>query len=252
MRQLFSYIIVLGILICASCQDDGISFDDEQHNPQDTDTWFSEYDTSGSVGGHYYVDLGLSVLWSTSNIGASNPLMSGSYFAWGETAPKDSYTWETYSFSDKDDNLLKYNYDKKYSKDGLVDSIYTLKPEDDAAVQNWGQGWRMPTAAEFEELRNQCNWEWVSSVGMNYYKVTGPNGKSIIFPACGCIKDRERIMYALNGCLWTSNLSINIPQHGYELTQYATGYWMGSADRFYGEPIRPVIKAQDIKKPSKN
>lgn len=254
MKKYLQYIIVLAIVWFAACEDDGISFSEEQYNGNGNDLWnVVNYDTSGTVGGHYYVDLGLSVMWATANIGASNPMMPGSYFAWGETVPKDSYTWDTYIHCSPSHKLTKYCFKKESGEDWFVDSLYTLLPEDDAAVQNWGKGWRMPTNDEFEELRSEkCHWEWISGDGINYYKVTGPNGKSILLPACGSIKDRERIMYALNGCIWSSSLSQSTPEHAYELTQYATGYWKGSVDRFYGEPIRPVIDSKEITNPSKH
>lgn len=50
---------------------------------------------------HEYVDLGLSVLWATCNIGAATPEEYGNYFAWGETATKDSYTEENYVYAEK-------------------------------------------------------------------------------------------------------------------------------------------------------
>ncbi|MBR4828363.1 MAG: hypothetical protein IKZ92_00985 [Muribaculaceae bacterium] len=47
---------------------------------------------------HEYVDLGLpsGTLWATMNIGANAPEEFGDYFAWGETEPKDDYSWTTY------------------------------------------------------------------------------------------------------------------------------------------------------------
>lgn len=44
--------------------------------------------------GHEYVDLGLSVKWATCNIGAEKPEDYGAYFAWGETTPKDNFSWD--------------------------------------------------------------------------------------------------------------------------------------------------------------
>lgn len=41
---------------------------------------------TGSISGHDYVDLGLSVKWATCKVGASSPSGYGSYFAWGETS----------------------------------------------------------------------------------------------------------------------------------------------------------------------
>ena len=242
MKKLY-YILILTLLVAViSCGDDGISFSNPDSGSNNGQYINVNYDTSGSVGGHYYVDLGLSVMWATCNIGASTALMSGSYFAWGEVTPKESYSWETYIHCDKDNKFTKYCYKKESGSNELVDSLYTLQPEDDAAVQNWGNGWRMPTDAEFEELRTKCHWEWVSGIGVYYYKVTGSTGKSIMIPACGSMKDRIVHSPNSNGCLWTSNISNNKTEHACELTLYATGFWKGSVDRFYGEPIRPVIE----------
>ena len=36
--------------------------------------------------GHEWVDLGLSVYWSTCNLGAKSPEQYGDYYAWGEAA----------------------------------------------------------------------------------------------------------------------------------------------------------------------
>ena len=49
--------------------------------------------TAGKV-----IDLGLSVLWSSCNLGASSPEEYGGYFAWGETKSKTSFTTSNYSF----------------------------------------------------------------------------------------------------------------------------------------------------------
>ena len=42
------------------------------------------------------VDLGLSVKWSSVNVGASAPEDYGNYYAWGETTTKTDYSWATY------------------------------------------------------------------------------------------------------------------------------------------------------------
>lgn len=44
------------------------------------------------------VDLGLSVLWASHNIGAAVPEDFGWYLAWGETSEKDEYSFENYKF----------------------------------------------------------------------------------------------------------------------------------------------------------
>ena len=47
------------------------------------------------------------------------------------------------------------------------------------AVSRFGN--RLPTRTHLEELKNKCQWTWTGSG----YKVTGPNGNSIVLPAAG-------------------------------------------------------------------
>ena len=49
------------------------------------------------------------------------------------------------------------------SSGGTVDNKTTLDLEDDAATQNWGGAWRMPTHTEMAELLNNCYLVWTSS-----------------------------------------------------------------------------------------
>ncbi len=82
----------------------------------------------------------------------------GSYYAWGETAPKNDYSWSTY-FDTEDDGstFLKYNLDEGGKT--------VLDPEDDAASVALGGDWRMPSRAEQDELRSNCYWVWTSTYG---------------------------------------------------------------------------------------
>lgn len=121
----------------------------------------------GRLNGHEWVDLGLSVLWATSNVGASSPSDYGDYYAWGETKTKSSYT---------EGNSKTYN---------VVMPDISGEPKYDAATANWGEGWRMPTDEELVELIDKCDWQWTTQGGHNGYKVTGPNGNSIFLPAAG-------------------------------------------------------------------
>ena len=49
----------------------------------------------------------------------------------------------------------------------------------DEAVSQFG--YRLPTKQQWEELKAECQWSWNGSG----YKVTGPNGNSIVLPASG-------------------------------------------------------------------
>ena len=119
------------------------------------------------------VDLGLSVYWASCNLGASKPEETGDYYAWGETAPKEKYTEDNYSY---------YNS----STTEYIDIGSEISgTEYDAAHINLGGGWRMPTKVEMQELISKCTWEWTQINGVNGYQVTGPSGKSIFLPAAG-------------------------------------------------------------------
>lgn len=87
------------------------------------------YDTNG----YDYVDMGEAGIWATCNIGASKPEEAGLYFAWGETEPKETYSWDNYKFG-TENNITKYN-----DEDGLTE----LQLEDDAAHANMGGDWRI-------------------------------------------------------------------------------------------------------------
>jgi hypothetical protein len=49
----------------------------------------------------------------------------------------------------------------------------------DNAVSKFGN--KLPTKEQLEELKNECEWTWTG----NSYKVTGPNGESIMLPVAG-------------------------------------------------------------------
>lgn len=106
------------------------------------------------------VDLGLSVLWATCNVGATTAVDYGDCFAWGETqgylSGKTDFAWENYSMSPSGviSDLSKYTG---------TDGKEVLEPEDDAAHVNWLGDWRMPTVAEMKELADSCYWVWASS-----------------------------------------------------------------------------------------
>jgi hypothetical protein len=146
-----------------------------------------------------YVDLGLSVKWATFNVGASKPEDYGDYFAWGETEPKEEYTWATYKWGTSG-KLTKYN---------TTDGKTILDPEDDAAYVNWGDKWRMPTDAERDELVENCTWTWTTQNSINGYKVTGPNGNSIFLPAGGYKGSGPDYPMGEDGLYWLGNVYKN-------------------------------------------
>lgn len=186
-----------------------------------------DYKKSGKHRGHEYVDLGLSVRWATCNIGANSLEEYGDYFAWGEVETKETYDSCTYK------HVLE-----RYGDISGNNKIYMLR-KFDAAAQNWGGNWRMPTHEEFMELCNWCQWKKISVNGVNGYKVTGPSGKSIFLPSAGYMRGNEHIGASLNGNYW-SNTS-------YAHTDVAIYCYFDSSLKFYwknyvyeGCSVRPV------------
>ncbi len=194
---------------------------------------------------HEYVDLGLpsGTLWATCNVGANSPEQYGDYFAWGETVPKEVYTWETYKWCNGTwDSLTKYNFQNYY---GTVDNKNELEPADDAAQANWGLSWQMPTKAQQDELHEHCNWQWTTMNGVNGYLGTGPSGKTLFLPAAG-YKDGTRIVSEGEfGYYWSHSL-----YYGMSLYAYNHLFFSGSSpgwdkqERSFGLSIRPVRVAQ--------
>lgn len=195
-----------------------------------------------------YVDLGLpsGTLWATCNVGAQNPWDYGDYFAWGETRPKDNYVFGTYKYVNSDsDELTKYCNHSSYGYNGFTDNLTVLQPEDDAATANLGKDWRMPTQAEFQELYDNCDWEWTSN-----YNGTGVSGRivksritstSIFLPAAGCRGVLDLNDAGSYGRYWSSSLNTGGSYNGRNLYfgsgDVNPGNWDG---RPCGQSVRPV------------
>ena len=155
------------------------------------------------------IDLGLpsGTKWASRNVGAGSPTDYGSYFAWGETTPKESYNWANYKYYNwSDRSLTKYCTSSSY---GTVDNKTTLDLEDDAAHANWGGDWRMPTHEESSELVDKCQWLRVIINGVLGKKCIGPNGNSIFFPASGVRFDDGLCYKGVDGQYWQSECGDN-------------------------------------------
>lgn len=75
--------------------------------------------------------------------------------------------------------------------DGIVDSLSTLLPEDDAATVNWGSEWRMPTFEELSELWRYCDRSLTEQNGVFGAKFTAKNGNSIFFQLLALVRVRN-------------------------------------------------------------
>lgn len=155
------------------------------------------------------VDLGLSIKWATCNVGATSPEQYGKYFQWGDTVgyegdeAKAHSTWSTAPF-----NNGSSSYDSSYfaSVSGTVCPNGVLAAQYDAATAAYGEGYRMPTEAECDELIVNTTSTWETVNGVNGRKFTASNGNYIFIPAAGyCINDSFRNVSS-SGCAWALNL----------------------------------------------
>lgn len=187
---------------------------------------------TGINNGHKYVDLGLSVLWSITDLGAEIPESHGIMYAWGDSKKKTEYKWINYKFcrvgvsdpllSNKDgQDFLKY---KGETNDGLSKLLF----EDDVARSIWGGLWRIPTKDEWYELLSKCTIYGSYYNGQDGCIVTGPNGTSIFLPVSH---------------YWSSSLpeTYSAPLWAIDADVTNDNIRLGITERCIGLPIRPVI-----------
>ena len=196
---------------------------------------------------HEYVDLGLSVKWATCNVGAANPEEVGGLFAWGETITKTEYSYSTYKYSV---DGVRGNYTKYCNEDNKT----VLDLEDDVAHVKWGGNWRMPTSAEMDELRRECNWTWTTENGVKGFRVSGKKEgfeENSIFLPVNMFNDSVAVttqhQYPEYGVYWSSTLSHETGSFLMGGWDHANGIWfcrdasMGNGSyRNEGRSIRPV------------
>lgn len=92
----------------------------------------------------------------------------------------------------------------KYSSAGQA----VLEPGDDPATVYLGSEWRTPSAGEFQELIDNCEWQWLPMGAFRVTsKVPGYTDKSIMLYAAGYMEGK-----VLNGgerlCYWTRDLNV--------------------------------------------
>lgn len=191
---------------------------------------------SEKLNDHEYVDLGLTsgTQWAICNLGANSPVEGGDRFAWGMT------------------NLRSYNFTE--SNYTYKDNPPVLPLERDAAYVRWGENWRMPTQAEFEELCDECTWE-LFKVDLNNYccKVTSKkNGNVIYIPASTGSYGTSLSGWPNSANYWSSTIREKYNDYAFELyIKHEVDYYGYCSEfsysatyaglRYYGRSIRPVL-----------
>ena len=213
----------------------------------ETETSAQGVSVSGKQEGHTYVDLGLPsrTLWATYNVGGSKPGDYGNYYAWGETEPKDYYWDTTYKFYDgTNGSWYRYNkYTWSVEHHGTIDGKFFLEPEDDAATQNMGANWCMPTREQLEELCNYVHW---TDQGTYYRGRSKINGYTMILPKAGW-EYSTNPNYHNFAWYWSSEL-MEATRDGSDYYAYQLidspegGLMVKDAMRIQGLAVRAVVK----------
>lgn len=199
-----------------------------------------------------FIDLGLSVKWSTCNLGSTTPEKPGHFYAWGETISKTSFGAGLYKHFKPADHYAQFESVLKYNTTQLMNDNKThLDSIDDAATMQLGKGYRIPTEKEWKELILNCLFTKSVLNGVDGYivksRVKGYENSSIFLPMTG--------IYSWTGyhkeatCYWTSDLGKDADrwnEHAVAfilkyVSQFKTELWTSEEYRYCGFPIRPVF-----------
>ncbi|MCQ2190563.1 MAG: fibrobacter succinogenes major paralogous domain-containing protein, partial [Paludibacteraceae bacterium] len=173
---------------------------------------------NGVLNNHVYVDLGLpsGTKWASED-------MSGFY---------SLRNLSNYSLQD----LASFGY-----IESLENPVLTAKY--DAATTNWGEGWRIPTREEWQELITQCNWKLFQGYGSSKtYLITNkndPNGNYIIISSSTGINDEGKPMGTAGNFYY---LGSTIKSKGYSWSISGSSISIQSTYMLYGLHVRPVCK----------
>jgi len=167
-----------------------------------------------------YVDLGLSVKWATFNMGATKETEVGSLIGWGDiTGTNLSTDLAWYPVSDPSGDIILTSYD--------------------IALHKWGDKWRMPSADEFQELIDNCTWEYTTKDGVEGYEVSN-NGNSIFLPLTGLRTGSTTTKEDELGYYWTGNLSSTSTNNAKMFQMSSDSKTIGQCIRYCGLAIRAV------------
>lgn len=179
-----------------------------------------------------WVDLGLpsGILWRDTNLGGVGPQSVGMYFSWGNT--EGHLAGAGYDFSQE-------VYDE--SPAASIESNLTL--ENDAANVMLGDGARMPSESEFEELIANCTTSWVTLNNVSGLLLTSrANGRTLFLPAAGRYNGTSLESRDVTGYYWST--LYGTPLYAYRLLfEESRINTSDSNSRRFGFPIRPVKSA---------
>lgn len=233
MKKTFVLVVCLVALVAAQAQQSKVyvcKSDKSVVALSDVDSITLTKPLMGMENGYEWVDLGLpsGTRWASVNVGATTNKQSGTMFAWGETAGKTNYSWDTYTLTtDGGTTFTKYND---------VDGLVVLEATDDAATAAWGGDWTMPTKEQIEELFT-CTQTFDSNNKVRIF--FGPNGKSISLPLCGVFYGTNYIQEGTMGYYWTKTVDTDKNANAFVIKNSTPS--QNKVFRNYGCAIRPVL-----------
>ena len=120
-----------------------------------------------------------------------------------------------------------------------------LELADDAARANWDGAWRMPTDGEWEELFDECTWEWKNAykgTTAGYLVTSNINGNSIFLPAAGIRSLDDLYDAGSSGYYRSSSLYTDDPRGAWAVFFSSDGVYRYSGYRYCGLSVRPVCE----------
>lgn len=143
------------------------------------------------------IDLGLSVNWGDTNLGAEKSIDYGIFLSWSSNSEDDA---------------------KGMPSDKHPDECISGNPKYDPCTKQLENGWRLPTKEEFEELLNDCETKNTVIDGVNGILFIGKNHNEIFLPAAGCKSTpiiEGNSWYAKNEQLyyWSANFGNDAENH---------------------------------------
>lgn len=180
------------------------------------------------------VDLGLpsGKLWAIQNVNSTQPYFAGKFFTWGNAEGVD----------DSEASLITPESYEATPGAALEGDTIPSEEVYDAAVNYFGNGWRMPTRAEIQELIDNCDWEYTSLLGFNGYRVKSRvNANSIFIPLAGNIANGVYNPSG-GGYYWSANRNAS-DNLGYMLQFDSTQVRYYKVYRDRALPIRAIHEA---------
>lgn len=185
-----------------------------------------------------FVDLGLpsGTLWAACNLGASSPEQAGNYYAWGETAPKEDYSWDNYfDTTNGGSSFITFK-----NSGGLTE----LNDAHDPAT-SLADGAATPTKTQWDELHDNCNAQWETLNGVYgrtfTSKIAGYTDNSIFIPAAGIMRGTRLIGYSSSADYWLRELSPESDSKAAYFTFHSGAFGSSYEQRYQGQPIRAVF-----------